>query len=59
MYIYQVTFTDDKTLLICAEGFYHNVITSTVTFTDNNKNVALFRWSDVKNIIKVAEEKGL
>ena len=55
MYIYQVTFTDDKTLLICAEEFFHNVITSTVTFTANNKNVALFRWSDVKKIIKVAE----
>lgn len=55
MYIYQVTFTDDKALLICAEDFFHNVITSTVTFTANDKNVALFRWSDVKKIIKVAE----
>lgn len=52
MYIYQVTFIDDKTLLICAEEFFHNVITSTVTFTANNKNVALFRWSDVKSIVK-------
>lgn len=53
MYIYQVSFTDDKTLFICADEFFHNVITNTVTFTANNKNVALFRWSDVKKIIKV------
>lgn len=55
MNIYQVTFTDDKALLICAEDFFHNVITNTVTFTANNKNTALFRWSDVKSIVKVAE----
>lgn len=55
MHIYQVTFTDDKTLLICAEDFFHNVITNTVTFTANNKKVALFRFSDVKSIVKVEE----
>ncbi len=55
MFIYQVTFTDDKTLLICAEEFFHNVITSTVTFMANDKNVALFRWNNVKSIVKVAE----
>ena len=55
MYIYQVTFTDDKALLICAENFFNNVFNNTVTFTAKNETVALFRWSDVKNIIKVAE----
>lgn len=55
MFIYQVTFTDNKVLLICAEDFFHNVITNTVTFTVNNKNVALFRYHNVKSIVKVAE----
>lgn len=55
MFIYQVTFTDDKALLICAEDFFYNVNTDTVTFTGNKKTVALFRWHNVKSIVKVAK----
>ena len=55
MFIYEVTFTDDKALLIYAEDFFYNIITNTVSFMANGKNVALFRWHDIKSIVKVEE----
>ena len=59
MNIYKIVFLDGDVCLLLADKFYHNVLTNLVTFMDKNgNNVALYRFTDIKNI-QLEKSEGL